>query len=431
MPATVVIGGQWGDEGKGRIVDLLARDMSVIARYSAGNNAGHTIINSQGLFALHIVPAGIFYPDKTCIVGNGVAVDPQVLLEEIETLESREVSTERLLISDRAHVVMPYHPLIDQLDEKLRGAAAVGTTGRGIGPCFADKVARLGIRMGDLCDPKAFRERLSFVLPYKNAVLTRLYDAEPLPFDVVFEKYSEMAGRLAPRVADTSVVAREALEKGESILLEGAQGALLDLDGGTYDYVTSSVPSSTSAGAAIGMGIGPADITKVVGVYKAYMTRVGNGPMPTELDNEEGQILRLQGPRPEVGTTTGRPRRTGWFDAVASSYSAQINSVSAIAITRLDVLDPFPSIQVCTSYMIDGKTVSTPPASIGAFNRAVPVYEELPGWRTDCTSARKFDELPENAQRYVKRLGQLIGRPIEIVSVGPEREQVIIVDHAL
>ncbi len=431
MPATVVIGGQWGDEGKGRIVDLLARDMSVIARYSAGNNAGHTIINSQGLFALHIVPAGIFYPDKTCIVGNGVAVDPQVLLEEIETLEARGVSTKRLLISDRAHVVMPYHPLIDQLDEQLRGPAAVGTTGRGIGPCFADKVARLGIRMGDLCDPMAFRERLSFVLPYKNAVLTRLYDAEPLPFETIYETYSELASRLAPRVADTSIVARNALARGESILLEGAQGALLDLDGGTYDYVTSSVPSSTAAGAAIGMGIGPADITKVMGVYKAYMTRVGNGPMPTELDNEEGQILRVQGPRPEVGTTTGRPRRTGWFDAVASSYSASINSVTAIAITRLDVLDPFPSIQVCTAYSIDGKTVETPPASIGAFNRAVPVYEELPGWQSESTGARRFEELPQNAQRYVKRLGELIGRPIEIVSVGPEREQVIIVDHAI
>jgi adenylosuccinate synthase len=431
MPATVVIGGQWGDEGKGRIVDLLARDVSVIARYSAGNNAGHTIINSQGLFALHIVPAGIFYPDKTCIVGNGVAVDPAVLLEEIETLEARGVSTKRLLISDRAHVVMPYHPLIDQLDEQLRGAAAVGTTGRGIGPCFADKVARLGIRMGDLVDPKAFHQRLSFVLPYKNAVLTRLYDAEPLPFEDVYAAYSEFAVRLASRVTDTSVVAREALARGESILLEGAQGALLDLDGGTYDYVTSSVPSSTSAGAAIGMGIGPADITKVMGVYKAYMTRVGNGPMPTELLDEDGQILRIQGPRPEVGTTTGRPRRTGWFDAVASSYSAQVNSVSAIAITRLDVLDPFSAIKVCTAYEIDGKIVQTPPASLGAFNRARPQFEELPGWQADSTGARRFSELPVNAQRYVKRLGELIGRPIEIVSVGPEREQVIIVDHEI
>jgi adenylosuccinate synthase len=431
MPATVVIGGQWGDEGKGRIVDLLARDVSVIARYSAGNNAGHTIINSQGLFALHIVPAGIFYPDKTCIVGNGVAVDPAVLLEEIDSLEARGVSTERLLISDRAHVVMPYHPLIDQLDEQLRGAAAVGTTGRGIGPCFADKVSRLGIRMGDLVDPRAFHERLSFVLPYKNAVLTRLYDAEPLPFEDVYATYSEFASRLAPRVTDTSVVAREALARGESILLEGAQGALLDLDGGTYDYVTSSVPSSTSAGAAIGMGIGPADITKVMGVYKAYMTRVGNGPMPTELLDEDGQILRLQGPRPEIGTTTGRPRRTGWFDAVASSYSAQVNSVTSIAITRLDVLDPFPAIKVCTAYEIDGKIVKTPPASLGAFNRAQPQYEELPGWQADSTGARRFVDLPPNAQRYVKRLGELIGRPIEIVSVGPEREQVIIVDHEI
>jgi adenylosuccinate synthase len=431
MPATVVIGGQWGDEGKGRIVDLLARDAAVIARYSAGNNAGHTIINHLGLFALHIVPAGIFYPDKTCIVGNGVAVDPAVLIEEIETLESRGVSTERLVISDRAHVVMPYHPMIDKLDEQLRGAAAVGTTGRGIGPCFADKVARLGIRMGDLVDPRSFHDRLSFVLPYKNAVLSRLYGAEPLSFKDVYSTYCDYAGRLASRVCDTSVVARQALSRGDNVLLEGAQGALLDLDAGTYDYVTSSVPSSTSPGAAIGLGIGPGDITKVVGVYKAYMTRVGNGPMPTELMDEDGQILRLQGPRPEVGTTTGRPRRTGWFDAVASRYSAQVNSVTGIALTRLDVLDPFPAIQVCTSYKIDGYEVTTPPASISAFERAKPQFEELPGWQADCTGARKFAELPENAQRYVRRICELIGRPIEIVSVGPEREQVIIVDHAL
>lgn len=431
MPATVVIGGQWGDEGKGRIVDLLAREAHVIARYSAGNNAGHTIINNLGLFALHLVPAGIFYPDKTCLIGNGVAVDPRVLLEEIETLEKRGVSTERLFVSDRAHVIMPYHPLIDQLDEKLRGAAAVGTTGRGVGPAFADKVARLGIRVGDLVDPVSFRERLSFVLPYKNAVLTRLYGAEPLSLEEVYATYSEYGERLRPRVRDTSVIARQALARGESLLLEGAQGALLDLDGGTYDYVTSSVPSSTAAGAAVGMGIGPAEITKVVGVYKAYMTRVGNGPMPTELLDETGNILRLQGPRPEVGTTTGRPRRTGWFDAVVSRYSAALNSVSAVALTRLDVLDPFPSIQVCTSYRLDGEVVDTPPASSAAFARAVPQYEELPGWQCDCTHARRFEDLPKNAQRYVRRIGELIGRPIEIVSVGPEREQVIIVDKAL
>jgi adenylosuccinate synthase len=428
MPAIVVIGGQWGDEGKGRIVDLLARNTTVIARYSAGNNAGHTIINHLGLFALHLVPAGIFYPEKTCLIGNGVAIDPSVLLEEIGTLESRGVSTERLFVSDRAHVIMPYHPLVDSLDEKLRGAAAVGTTGRGVGPVFADKVSRMGIRMGDLVDPVSFRERLSFVLPYKNAVLTKLYGIEPLSFNDIFETYSEYAAKLARRVCDTSIIARDALARGENILLEGAQGALLDLDSGTYDYVTSSVPSSTAPGAAIGLGVPPAEITRVVGVYKAYMTRVGNGPMPTELPDEVGNILRLQGPRPEIGTTTGRPRRTGWFDAVASRYSATLNSVSSVALTRMDVLDPFPAIQVCVAYEIDGQRVETPPASLSAFNRAVPVYEEMAGWQTDCSGARQFNELPPNAQAYVKRIGELIGKPIGIISVGPEREQVIILD---
>ena len=431
MPATVVIGGQWGDEGKGRIVDLLARDATIIARYSAGNNAGHTIINNLGLFALHLVPAGIFYPEKTCLIGNGVAIDPKVLIDEIDALEQREVSTQRLFVSDRAHVIMPYHPLIDQLDEKLRGDAAVGTTGRGVGPAFADKVARIGIRMGDLMDPRAFRARLSFVLPYKNAVLTKLYDADPLSESEVIDTYSEYAAKLSSRVCDTGSIARAALARGEKVLLEGAQGALLDLDGGTYDYVTSSVPSSTSAGAAIGIGVGPHDITEVVGVYKAYMTRVGNGPMPTELLDETGQILRVQGPRPEIGTTTGRPRRTGWFDAVASRYSASLNSVTSVSLTRLDVLDPFPSIQVCTAYKIDGQTVESPPASIRDFERAEPVLEELAGWQADCTSARKFGELPENAQKYVRRIGELLRRPIGIVSVGPEREQVIIVDHEI
>ncbi|MPZ50450.1 MAG: adenylosuccinate synthase [Dehalococcoidia bacterium] len=431
MPATVVIGGQWGDEGKGRVVDLLARDSTVVARYSAGNNAGHTVINHMGMFALHLVPAGIFYPDKICLIGNGVAVNPKVLLEEIGSLESQGVSAQRLFVSDRAHVVMPYHPMIDNLDEKLRGAAAIGTTGQGIGPCFVDKVARLGIRMGDLVDPRAFRERLSFVLPYKNAVLSRLYEAEPLAFDDVYNAYSDYAAKLAPRVCDTSEIARQALGRGEDILLEGAQGALLDLDGGTYDYVTSSVPTSSSAGAALGIGIGPAEIEKIVGVYKAYMTRVGNGPMPSELLDETSHILRNQGPRPEYGATTGRPRRTGWFDAVTSRYSASLNSVSSVALTRLDVLDPFPSIQICTSYKIDGKTVDSPPASIAAFDRAEPQLEEMPGWEEDTSSARRFEDLPVNAQKYIRRLGQLIGSPIEVISVGPEREQVIIVDKPI
>jgi adenylosuccinate synthase len=431
MPATVVIGGQWGDEGKGRVVDLLARDASVIARYSAGNNAGHTIINDLGLFALHLVPAGIFYGDKTCLIGNGLAIDPQVLLEEIESLEERGVNTEKLFISDRAHVIMPWHPLIDRLDEQLRGDAAIGTTGRGVGPAFTDKVARVGIRMGDMVDPEAFRARLSFILPYKNKVLTRLYEVEPLSFEEVYDTYSDYAAKLAPRVCDTSIIAREALERGENVLLEGAQGALLDLDAGTYDYVTSSVPSSTSPGAAIGIGIGPAAINRIVGVYKAYMTRVGNGPMPTELLDETGDMLRNYGPRPEIGVTTGRPRRCGWFDAVVSGYTARVNSVTSVALTRLDSLDQFKSIPICTHYKIDGREVNTPPANIAAFDRAEPQFEELPGWETDCTSARRFEDLPKNAQKYVRRIGQLIGSPIEIVSVGPERDQVIIVDKPL
>ena len=437
MPAIVVIGGQWGDEGKGRVVDLLARDADFIARYSAGNNAGHTIINDLGLFALHLVPAGIFYPGKTCLIGNGVAVDPAILIEEIDSLEARGVSTENLFVSDRAHVIMPYHPIIDRLDEELRGSAAVGTTGRGVGPAFVDKVGRIGIRMGDLIDREAFRERLSFVLPYKNAVLTKLYGADPLSLEEICATYGAYGEKLAPRVRDTAALARQALGRGETLLLEGAQGALLDLDSGTYDYVTSSVPSSTAAGAAVGIGIPPAEITRVVGVYKAYMTRVGNGPMPTELldasgrMDETGRILQIQGPRPEIGTTTGRGRRTGWFDAVASRYSATMNSVSSVALTRLDVLDPFPSISVCTSYKIDGQKVTTPPASIAAFNRVVPEFEEMPGWKEDCTHARKFDQLPKNAQAYVRRLGELLEKPIEIVSVGPEREQVIIVDRPI
>jgi adenylosuccinate synthase len=437
MPAIVVIGGQWGDEGKGRVVDLLARDANIIARYSAGNNAGHTIINDLGLFALHLVPAGIFYPGKTCLIGNGVAVDPAVLIEEIESLEARGVSTENLFVSDRAHVIMPYHPIIDRLDEELRGAAAVGTTGRGVGPAFVDKVGRLGIRMGDLVDRDAFRERLSFVLPYKNAVLTKLYGSQALDLEEICETYGRFGEVLAPRVRDTAAIARQALEQGETLLLEGAQGALLDLDSGTYDYVTSSVPSSTAAGAAIGIGIPPAAITRVVGVYKAYMTRVGNGPMPTELldasgqMDETGRILQIQGPRPEIGTTTGRGRRTGWFDAVASRYSATMNSVSSVALTRLDVLDTFPAISVCTAYKIDGQRVTTPPASISAFGRVVPEFEEMPGWQGDSTSARKFDQLPKNAQAYVRRLGELIEKPIDIVSVGPEREQVIIVGRPI
>jgi adenylosuccinate synthase len=432
MPAVVVIGGQWGDEGKGRVVDLIAQGASVVARYSAGNNAGHTVINDLGEFKLNVVPAGIFYPEKTCIIGNGVALDPAIVLNEIDTLVSRGISVDHLFISDRCHVIMPWHPLIDVADEKLRGPAAIGTTGRGVGPCFTDKVARIGIRTGDLVDPDAFKARLDFVLPYKNKVLTQLYGLTPLSCDEVFEAYSAYGRRLKPFVRDTAGIVHEALERHETVLLEGAQGCLLDLDAGTYEYVTSSVPSSSAGGAGIGIGIGPTVIQQVVGIYKAYMTRVGNGPMPSELHDETGKILQIEGPRPEVGTTTGRLRRTGWFDAVASRYSAMVNGVTSGVLTRLDVLDNFPTISICTAYETeDGETLTTLPASSVVLNKVKPVYEEVPGWQAPTSSARSWDDLPENARAYIRRIEALINIPIDIVSVGPERDQAIIVHDVL
>ena len=426
MSAFVVIGGQWGDEGKGRTVDLLAQDATIVARYSAGNNAGHTVINHLGKFALHLVPAGIFYPEKLCLIGNGVVVDPEVLLAEIEQLESRGVSTKNLFVSDRAQVLMPYHRLLDELEERARGDAALDTTRRGVGPAFVDKVARVGVRMADLIEPQALRERLELVLPLKNTLLERLYETPPLDLDEVHRAYVEYGCQLKPHVRDTSAVVLEALERGEQVLLEGAQGSLLDLDAGTYPYVTSSTPSSLAAGAAIGIGIGPTQIDRVVGVYKAYMTRVGNGPMPTELLDETGDILRGEGPEPEIGATTGRPRRCGWFDAVASRYSVRVNGVTSAVLSRLDVLDNFPAIQVCTAYELAGEPLESFPATSAVLERAIPVYEEHPGWRQATSGVRRFSDLPQEAQAYVKRIEALLGCPVDYVSVGPEREQMII-----
>lgn len=426
MPVIVVIGGQWGDEGKGRIVDLLAQKAHIVARYSAGNNAGHTIINELGEFKLHLVPAGIFYPDKACVIGNGCVIDPAILLQEIEDLESRGVSVRgRLFLSDRAHVLMPWHKIIDEMDEGLRGKGAIGTTGRGVGPAFSDKVARAGIRVADLVEPENLLHLLSFLVPYKNAVLERLYGAEPLTLDRVRDEYADYGVRLRPFVTDTSVLVQDAMRAGDTILLEGAQGSLLDLDMGTYEYVTSSVPSSLAAGAAIGIGIGPTQIDTVLGVYKAYCTRVGNGPMPTELLDETGDALREGGPRPEYGSTTGRPRRTGWFDGVASRHSARANGLTAAALTRLDVLDKMPSIRVCTAYKVGGELVKTMPASGATLARAEPVYEDMPGWGSDTSGVRTFEELPPNAQRYVQFIQELLEAPICLVSVGPERDQAI------
>ncbi len=426
MSAVVVIGGQWGDEGKGRIVDLLAEKAHLVARYSAGNNAGHTIINELGEFKLHIVPAGIFYPDKVCVIGNGLVIDPAVLLEEIDHLEKRGVAVQgRLFLSDRAHVLMPWHRLIDNLDEAARGKAAIGTTGRGITPAFIDKVGRAGVRIADLIEPEALLTALNFLGPYKNKVLQGVYGADPLNLDAIYEEYRQFGARLAPFVTDTSELVQNTLAAGEKVLLEGAQGALLDLDFGTYEYVTSSVPSSLAAGASLGIGVGPTQIREVLGVYKAYNTRVGAGPFPTELHDETATLLREGGPRPEYGSTTGRPRRCGWFDAVAARYTARINGLTGAALTRLDVLDALPSIKVCTAYDLHGRIMTTLPASGALMAQAKPVYEELPGWHSDTSGCRQFKDLPAQAQDYVHYIQEKLNTPICIVSVGPEREQAI------
>ncbi len=431
MPIVVVVGGQWGDEGKGRIVDLLARKARVVARYSAGNNAGHTIVNERGEFKLHLVPAGIFYPEKRCVIGTGVAVDPEVLLGEIDSLDSRGIDTSKLVVSDRANLIMPWHKVLDMLDEESRGEQAIGTTGKGVGPCFADKVARRGIRVADLMRPEDLIPRMKAALDYSNRVITGVYGGEPLELDACIERYSEFGKRLAPYVGDVQAIVLDAHKRGEYVLLEGAQGSLLDLDHGTYPYVTSSVPSSSSAGAALGVGIGPTDIQRVVGVFKSYSTRVGNGPFPTELFDGVADQLRDHGKeygRGEYGTTTGRPRRIGWLDAVSSRYSVRFNGLAAIALTRLDVLDEMTTIKICTHYELDGEMIDTLPARESVLNRVKPVYEELPGWQTPTTDVRNFDDLPPQAQAFIRRVEELLECPVDLISVGPSREQAIIVN---
>ena len=429
MPATVIIGGQWGDEGKGRVVDFFARNCSVIARYSAGSNAGHTIVNELGKFGLHLVPAGIFHPDTTCIIGNGVVVNPRSLLDELAMLSERGVDVSRVRLSDRAHVVMPWHLVIDELDERMRGEHAIGTTGTGTGPAFTDKAARLGIRTIDLVQPEALEERLSFVLPYKNRVITELYGGEPLDYEEIRDRYREYGRQLRPYVADTAALIQDAQTRGEQILLEGAQGSLLDLDSGTYPYVTSSLPASMAAGACIGVGLGPTAIQRVVAVYKAYQTRVGDGPFPTELFDDDARALRDHGldqGTGEYGTTTGRPRRCGWFDGVLAGYSARLNGVTSVALTRLDVLAQFERVKVCVAYEHDGKRLHSLPAALFEANAVRPIYEELPGWQEDVSHVRHLGDLPREARRFVRRIEELVGVPVDMISVGPEREQAIV-----
>ena len=405
MSVIVVVGAQWGDEGKGKVVDLLAERAQVVVRFSGGDNAGHTVINHYGAFGLHLVPSGIFSPEATCIIGNGVVINPSKLIEE----------------SDRAHLVMPYHILLDGLEEERRADGALGTTRRGIGPAFTDKVARLGIRAGELLDKEVLLERLRFMINYKNIILTKVYGASPLSLDEVYSQYCRYGERLAPYIKETTIILAEALSRGQQILLEGAQGALLDPDFGTYPYTTSSSP--LAGGGCLGAGIGPTSIDSVLGVFKAYCTRVGSGPMPTELHDETGNLIREQAH--EYGTTTGRPRRCGWFDAVAARFSQRINGFTGVALTRLDVLDVLPSLKICTVYKLDGKTIDNFPASIAELERCQPVYEELDGWQTSTSHIRKYDQLPPQARTYVERLEELIPCPVNLISVGSAREQTI------
>ncbi len=421
MPVIAIIGAQWGDEGKGKVVDLLAERAQVVVRFSGGDNAGHTVINPYGEFKLHLVPSGIFSPGAVCIIGNGVVINPGRLIEEINQLNQCGVDTSRLVISDRAHLVMPYHILLDELEEESRAGNALGTTHRGIGPAFADKAARLGIRAGELLDKEALLERLRLVIDYKNTILTRIYRSSPLSLDEVFQQYCQYGERLAPYIKETTALLQKSLERDECILLEGAQGALLDPDFGTYPYTTSSSP--LAGGGCLGSGIGPTQIDRVLGVFKAYCTRVGSGPMPTELTDETGSLIRERAH--EYGATTGRPRRCGWFDAVAARFSHQINGFTGVAITRLDVLDNLPQLKICVAYRLDGKTINYFPASTTDLQRCQPIYEELAGWQTSTNHAREFDELPPQARHYITRLEELISCPTNLICVGAAREQTI------
>lgn len=417
MPVTAVVGAQWGDEGKGRMVDWLAQDADLVIRFQGGDNAGHTVVNEHGKFALHLVPSGIFNPKTRCIIGAGTVVHPGGLLEELVALTAANIPLERLFIEKRAHVVLPYHRLLDGLQEKARGAASIGTTKRGIGPAYADKAARSGVRMGDLLRPDYLRQRLAASLPQKNEILTAHGEA-PLDLDQVLDQLLTWGKALAPRIVDTLPVVQAAVRSGHNVLLEGQLGVMRDLDWGTYPYVTSSNPLVGAAGA----GLPPTAVDRVIGIVKAYSTAVGAGPFPTELHDDIGDKLRAAGS--EYGATTGRPRRCGWYDAVAVAHGAWLNGFSSLAVTKLDVLDDFDELLICTHYRLDGQTIDHVPDTPD-MERVTPVYESWPGWKAPTSEARRWDDLPKAARAYLHRIAELAGVPIEFVSVGPERDQLL------
>ena len=423
MPAIVVIGAQWGDEGKGKATDLLGERVKWVVRYQGGNNAGHTVVLPTGEnFALHLIPSGILSPHVTNVIGNGVVVDPGVLLEELAGLERRGVDTARLLISADAHLLMPYHVAIDKVTERYMGSKKIGTTGRGIGPCYQDKIARIGIRVADVLDHESLSQKIEAALDFKNQVLVKIYNRKALEPQQVLEDLLEQAEGFKHRIADTALLLGAALDRGENVLLEGSQGTLLDVDHGTYPYVTSSNP--TAGGAAVGSGIGPTRITTVLGILKAYTTRVGSGPFPTELFDANGAYLSKTGG--EVGVTTGRQRRCGWFDAVIARYATRVNGITDYFLTKLDVLSSLETVPVCVGYTVDGKRTDELPMTQEEFARAEPVYEELPGWWEDISGARTFEDLPANARDYVSRLEEIAGAQVSCIGVGPGREQTIV-----
>lgn len=429
MSAVVVLGAQWGDEGKGKIVDYLAQQADAVVRYSGGSNAGHTVVVNDVNYKLRLLPSGVLFPNKTNVLGNGVVINPGVVLAEIAGMKEKGIDCHNLVISDRAHVVLPYHQRLDELQEDALGSHKIGTTKGGIGPCYMDKVARVGIRICDLMEPEIFAEKLKINLAAKNEIITKIYCAEPFDYDTVLKEYLDYAEQLRPYVADTGVVMDELFAADKKVLFEGAQATFLDIDHGTYPYVTSSNP--TAGNACTGSGIGPRFIDHVVGVVKAYATRVGEGPFITELLDTDGPGNQIRETGHEYGTVTGRPRRCGWLDAFMLRYSARLNSMDYLAITRLDILDHMPKIKMCVGYNMNGETLKRIPASLNVLAKVEPVYEEFDGWMTDISGIRNYADLPANAKKYLERLSEVAGVELGIISVGPNREQTIVLKDLL
>lgn len=422
MSVTILVGGQWGDEGKGKVIDLLADGVDMVLRSQGGNNAGHTVVNEGREYRFQLIPSGILYPRVTCVIGHGMVVDPGAFLAELDALRAQGISTDNLVISDRAHMVMPYHPAFDKLGEQQRGDDRLGTTARGIGPTYEDKVRRIGFRIGDLQKPKFMEKKLRFVLRLKNDSLTKLYGVDPFDEQAILDEYMQYGELLDRYIRDIYPIVQGAIARGERILLEGAQGVMLDIDLGTYPYVTSSAP--TAGGACTGSGIPPSRISKTIGVFKAYTTRVGYGPFPTELHDGLGDRIREVGA--EFGTVTGRARRVGWFDAAVARYAVNTNGMDAIFVTKLDVLDNVDPIRICTGYVSKGELWDHPMANISHLKHCEGVYEEMPGWLTPTRQCRRYEDLPGAARAYITRLGELSGAPVQGVSVGPDREHTIV-----